>query len=110
MELDMVQEGVAWFKQHGSKTAAFPVQVEAAELPGPEPSTATFKARMEMYGMPLEAIVGIVTQSGGRFVEIKEDPYAGSNWRSYRYSVTKQDGPADQSPDRYYVREHSIPE
>ena len=108
MELDMVQEGVAWFNQHGSKTAVFPVQVEAAELRNPEPTTATLKARMEMYGMPLESIVGIVTQSGGRFVEIKEDACAGPNWRSYRYSVTKDDGMTDESPDRYYVRERSF--
>jgi hypothetical protein len=108
MELDMVQEGVAWFKQHGSKTAVFPVQVEAEESRKPEPTTATFKARMEMYGMPLELVVGIVTQSGGRFVEITEDSCAGPNWRSYRYSVTKDDGMTAESPDRYYVQEHSF--
>jgi hypothetical protein len=109
MELDMVQEGVAWFKQHGSKTAVFPVQVEAGELRSPEPTPPTSKARMEMYGMPLESIVGIVSQSGGRFVEIKEDACAGPNWRSYRYSVTKDDGTTDESRDRYCVQERSFP-
>jgi SAM-dependent methyltransferase len=109
MELDMVQEGVAWFSQHGSKSAIFPVQVEAAELRTPEPTTAISRAQMEMYGMSLESIVGIVTQSGGRFVEIKEDACAGPNWRSYRYSVTKNDGRTDESRDRYCVQEHSFP-
>jgi hypothetical protein len=80
MELDMVQEGVAWFKQRGSETAIFPVIVEEAQsLQG---AAEAVKARMEMYGMPLEAVVGIVTHAGARFVEFKQDHCAGSNWRS----------------------------
>ena len=106
MELDMVEEGVAWFKQRGSETAIFPVSVRLERLDGVKP--ATFKARMEMYGMPLEAVVGIVTQSGGRFVEIRQDTSGGAHWQSYRYCITKNEGVSGETPDRYYFRDYKV--
>jgi SAM-dependent methyltransferase len=106
MELDMVQEGVAWFNNHGSETLIIPITVEPARAAGND-STA-FKARMEMYGMPLETVVGIVTQSGGRFVEIRQDTCAGLDWHSYRYCITK-DSVQGGSPDRYCFRELEMP-
>ena len=110
IELDMVQEGVSWFKQRGSETAVFPVTVQGQQEPEDKGAPGTFNARMEMYGMPLDAVVGIVTQSGGRFLEIKQDYCAGSNWHSYRYCVTKDEYAGDKSPGRYYFREYSTTE
>jgi len=88
LELDMVLEGVAWFKNRGSKTAVLAVRVEDAQT-RPADTAAVFKPQMEMYGTPLEAVVTTVTQAHGRFVEIRQDRYAGPNWRSYRYCITK---------------------
>jgi SAM-dependent methyltransferase len=116
MELDLVQEGIAWFKQYGSETADFPVKVAGqkrppAAIPVEAPVKApagAFKARMEMYGMALDMVVNIVTEGGGRFVEIKEDPFAGADWRSYRYTITKDDRSLEP-PVRYYFSEYDMP-
>src|SRR5262249_23291410 len=56
LELDMVQEDVSWFKRRGSETAILIVNVEAEQRPDIEPPVKAFKARMEMYGTPLDEV------------------------------------------------------
>jgi hypothetical protein len=106
LELDMVQDDGTWFKQRGSETAIVPVEVHARQSLHDVP--ATVKARMEMYGVPLETVVSIVTSSGGHFVEIKQEPYA-RGWRSYRYCVTKNGHVSDEPPSRYAYCELELP-
>jgi len=100
LELDMVQEKIAWFQDRGSSTARVPViihrtadtaaehvvspktPVREGDYPGDEPS-------IEMHCVPREVVVETVTSRGGRIVDIQEYGSAGPDYVSYRYYVTK---------------------
>lgn len=84
LELDMVEEGLTWFRSRGSKSFLCLVRVRAsdreAELAG--------GPVMEMHGVPREEVIQIVRAAGGTMVKVFEDHSAGS-WTSYLYIVTK---------------------
>jgi SAM-dependent methyltransferase len=113
LELDLVQEGVAWFAERGSKPARVPVTVQAGAAalapagPGPPASEARqARARVlrgrvarglgrrlqrpvEMNAVPRGEVLELLGQSGARVVEVVEDDAAGSGWISLRYTATK---------------------
>jgi SAM-dependent methyltransferase len=104
MELDMVQEYVTWFEQHGSKPARVTVEVKpadpiAAAVAGvgttdgdagePAGPSCTIPV-MEMYGVPLLHVIQDVTGAGGVVVDVREDVSAGYEWSSYRYCVARR--------------------
>lgn len=134
LELDMVQEGVAWFHEKGSAPARVSCRVEggarmATDLgPGParEPAFAGFRQRhpvahralaalgivpayrsfarlttrfrvwrqrarrpvMEMYGLPIDEVSGLVAEGSGRLLETETQPWP-HGIVSCRYWVVK---------------------
>jgi SAM-dependent methyltransferase len=100
LELDMVLEGVCWFKDKGSTTTRLVVEVEdskstaqsqANESASEACEHATFVPRMEMYGVPKEEILSLISASGCDVLDTRDDFSAGPGWVGYRYFVTKPD-------------------
>lgn len=85
IELDMVEEGVTWFQQHGSKTCRTHVQVVASA----NSSKWHRNPVMEMHGLSREDVTRIVESAGGKIVAIREDTSAGG-WESFLYIATKE--------------------
>jgi hypothetical protein len=98
LELDLVQENVAWFKDMGSATTTIPVEVipcgitdRLTELLGRlKPRSPQVDAPvMEMYGVPRDDVLKHIADRGGKLVQVREDEYAGKNWSSFTYYVSK---------------------
>jgi SAM-dependent methyltransferase len=98
LELDLVQENVAWFKDMGSATSTIPVEViprgiteSLTKLLGrlkPRSPQADGPV-MEMYGIPKDHVLKHIDERGGKLVQAREDDSAGKNWSSFTYFVTK---------------------
>jgi SAM-dependent methyltransferase len=87
LELDMVQEGVAWFKHKYSATAR--VQAEIEPPPMPVASTAAgAPPRMEMYGVERDQVIGILASGGAKVLDIVPDSSA-PEWIGFQYLATK---------------------
>lgn len=107
LELDMVHEQIAWFKDKGSQTLRIPVKVEGISqlqsmgrkmlslyrklraINDVKTSSSLFVPRMEMYGIPKDTVLKIVTSNGGKVVDVQQDGSAGQGWFSFLYCVTK---------------------
>jgi len=98
LEIDMVQEGVAWFGQKGSKTAREPVMVVAgADDDGAKErrrqsdggEDASVEPRMEMHAIGREEVVGLLEKNGARAVHIEEAHVGVPPCRSCWYFVTR---------------------
>lgn len=98
LELDMVLEGVCWFKDKGSRTVRLLVEVEddnqtarsrGNELTTGTPGKGVIAPRMEMYGVPKEEILKLIAGCGCDVLETLDDFSAGPGWVGYRYFVTK---------------------
>jgi SAM-dependent methyltransferase len=113
LELDLVQEGVAWFAERGSKPTRVAVAVRAGAAPpaaasgAPSPPAARpARARVlrgrvtrglgrrlqrpvEMNAIPREEVLALLAASGARVVDVVEDDAAGSGWISLRYTATR---------------------
>jgi Methyltransferase domain len=88
LELDMVQEAVAWFKCKSSVPARIAAEIEP--MPVSSPAVAgKFTPRMEMYGIPKEEVLNRVTSQGAVVLEILDDFSPGPEWISFQYFVTK---------------------
>lgn len=87
LEIDLVQEMVAWFKDKGSKTAKITMAVKHGTHKD-KPSSKDIP-KMEMYGIRKHEIIALIEKSGGRIIDIQENDAAGKEWRSYRYCITK---------------------
>lgn len=83
LELDMVQEGVAWFKDRGSQTCVVPVTVTEASC-----GRHYVVPVMEMHGVPKPEVLRTIGEAGGKVIQAVEDS-AASGWVSYRYFVAK---------------------
>lgn len=88
LELDMVQEAIAWFADRGSKTRRIRFRVEGNPRVT-QPSTAA--PMMEMHVVPKNQVIEIIRSAGGRVVAIVEDDCAGAQFLSYRYYVQKRE-------------------
>jgi len=98
LELDLVQENVAWFKDMGSATTTIPVEVipcgitdRLTELLGrlkPRSPQAEGPV-MEMYGVPRDDVLKHLDDRGAKLIQVREDEYAGKNWSSFTYYATK---------------------
>jgi len=83
LEFDMVQEGVAWFKDRGSHTCVVPVTVTEASC-----GRHYVVPVMEMHGIRKPEVLRTIDEAGGRVIQAVEDS-AASGWVSYRYFATK---------------------
>jgi len=96
LELDLVQEGVAWFSQRRrlsrrrSRPAQVPVTVVASErsVPGAPPTAP----RMEMHAVPRRDVEQILHDGGARLLEATENDAAGPGWVSVTYTATRPAG------------------
>lgn len=85
LELDMVQEGVSWFKQKSGTSAAIPVEVDPAPL-----AAAVGEApRMDLYGVSRDAVIDVLYSSGARLLDSIPDSSAEAKWIAFRYFATK---------------------
>src|SRR5262249_2726351 len=99
LELDVVQEHVAWFKDKGSPTCRIPVRVVS---PSQQPSTAqpaepkltppplaATQPEMAMYLLSRRLITNLVTLEGGRVLDVQDYTPPATNFLTYRYYVVK---------------------
>jgi 2-polyprenyl-3-methyl-5-hydroxy-6-metoxy-1,4-benzoquinol methylase len=96
LELDCVQEGVAWFGDRGSTITRLPVQVEEAAgdasaadaAPGEEP-----EPRMEMNGVPEEEATAWIASAGGQLAGRVDwsalTDFHMHDWQRVGYLITK---------------------
>jgi len=84
VELDMVQEGVVWFKDKSSLPALVQVEVEPAPA-----AVAADPPRMEMYGVQRNTVIDVLTSGGAAVLEIRDNGFAGPTWVGYQYFATK---------------------
>ncbi len=99
LELDMVQENVAWFQDKGSPTCRVPVRVTAppdsATLPRVARPLPTSSAagltppEMAMYCLPRSTVIDLITAEGARVLDVQDYASAGADIASYRYYVVK---------------------
>ncbi|NKQ59174.1 methyltransferase domain-containing protein [Amycolatopsis sp. K13G38] len=97
IELDMVQEFVAWWSEHDSPTARRAVAVEAAAEPktfqaAPTAVTSAARARpetegIEMHPMPTSLVRAVFDHVGAEMVGVDEYAIAGPEWVSRTYLV-----------------------
>ena len=103
-EIDIVQEGVTWFADRGSRPVRVQVSVGAATPAGPQPSDTRDRypdiydeltqetaeiGRFPMFGVPRADVEGIIESAGGRAFHVEPDDRGGAEWIGYRYFVVK---------------------
>lgn len=101
LELDLVQEAVAWFKERGSPTASVSVRVReraarkvltfCRAIAGRrgDAEVSYFGPIMEMHGVRKDEVLEVVGGCGATVSDIQEDGSAGPAWVSLRYFITK---------------------
>jgi SAM-dependent methyltransferase len=103
LELDMVQEGRAWFKEKGSQTLQRCVRVSRDRLewfdrlhrlirrtPAPELPERASEPVMEMHAIPKPEVISLLQAAGGKVLDVEHnDDWAGPGWVSYLYWVTR---------------------
>jgi SAM-dependent methyltransferase len=89
LEVDLVQEGVRWFKDAGSTTLLLPLRV-AGLLTGwlirrhtlVRPTTNAFM----MHGIPQEEILALIKNAGAHLLDAEEHV---TEWQSYKYYIAR---------------------
>ncbi|HRE49565.1 MAG TPA: class I SAM-dependent methyltransferase [Aggregatilineales bacterium] len=98
VEIDLVQEFVAWFADRGSRSVRYTITVAPAETslalstPTPSPAAdvpAAPEPSIPLYAIPRTEVEAILTNAGGRILDVVDSPVAGWEWVSVRYCVTK---------------------
>lgn len=94
LDIDLCQEGVAWFGDEGVVIERVPVTV----TPAPKASTPNRGAAdspvMEMYGTPIDEVTDWVTSAGGRVLRVLEwqdvaDQGPDTDWHRHVFVVTR---------------------
>jgi arylsulfatase A-like enzyme/SAM-dependent methyltransferase len=90
LEMDLVQELVAWFGDRGSPPSRRPVRVRRGEpmASSAEAGPAVHHA-IEMHTLPRESVASVVHGAGGDLVHSRLDGLAGPEWESTTYFVRK---------------------
>jgi SAM-dependent methyltransferase len=89
LEVDLVQEGVRWFKDAGSTTLLLPLRV-AGLLTGwlirrhtlVRPTTNAFM----MHGFPQKEILALIKNAGAHLLDAEEHV---TEWQSYKYYIAR---------------------
>jgi SAM-dependent methyltransferase len=115
VELDLVQDGVAWFNDKGSQTLKIPVLVlgdgylresfkyfskrvveffkylskKVANFFYPYVVNFFYPYQYDMYGIPKDELTEIVTHFKGEIIAFEENDKAGERWFSNTYFITK---------------------
>lgn len=108
LELDLVQERIAWFAQRGSATTRVPVHVEPGVVATTShdervssPAVPGLFARLrtrfaapapffEMHVLPQAEVEATVIAAGGTVLHAIDDGAAGASWLSYTYVCRKR--------------------
>jgi SAM-dependent methyltransferase len=92
LELDMVQERVAWFADRGSPTLRADVKVRRP-APGPEATPTTDAPPppppFAMHPLPRAEVLAAVAEAGAEVVAVRDDIFSGPDWISHTYVVRK---------------------
>ena len=101
LEIDLVQESVAWWAQLDSPTTRVAVDVRPGAVApdtgeAPQPETA---GAMEMHGVRKELVCALFRQIGCTVLEAIPDDRAGTDWASYLYVVEVGEYSADLNHD-----------
>jgi SAM-dependent methyltransferase len=88
LELDMVQEAVAWFKEKSSVPAQVQVEIDPPLIPATQAERDS-APRMEMYGVERDKVVEALTSGGAKILDIAANESAGPEWISFQYFATK---------------------
>lgn len=94
LELDLVQENVGWFAEHGSETIRIPLRVEhaAPDMPAPAGQVQDVPdehAGIEMHGLRVALVRELFSHCDCHIVDMVEDGRAGDEWESYTYFVRR---------------------
>lgn len=96
LEVDMVRENVAWFKDKGSPTCCVTVRVTTdsavsgpVQAPHPPTATAPKPLVMGMYYLPRPTVDEVITAEGARLLHVEECVPTGADFVSCTYYVTK---------------------
>lgn len=103
LELDLVQEHVAWFKDKGSPSTVVPARIHSRHgLIGPfsrwfrrpltKAATASADAApvMEMHVLPKQDILALLTAAGARILDVRvNENQSAAGFQSYSYFLTK---------------------
>jgi hypothetical protein len=94
LEIDAVQEGVAWFAERGASPLRIPVEVvpTSASDDGSEVEPETEAPKMEMYTVPVKTVHRTVKKSGGAVLDTSPDDCTG-DWESFLYCAVKRGAP-----------------
>lgn len=89
LELDMVQEMIAWFSQHGSQTCQVKVAVfSPRHKPGVSQDDVDLESLIDMHIVPQETVRRWILLNRGKLIATKPARDA-PGYISYRYFVTK---------------------
>jgi ubiquinone/menaquinone biosynthesis C-methylase UbiE len=94
LELDLVQEGVTWFKNKGSKTIIKPIKIieQNAQFKFNSHEIARINEKtepvMESHGIEKYEVINLINDNGGCIINIEND-YSTPFWESYLYFITK---------------------
>ena len=108
-EIDLVHEGISWYRDKGSTTLRFNVDVVQGDAPAENgtgmmrefavpdypadvlppalPELPPSSGNFPMNGVPRDEVMEIIREHGGTLAHLEEDRRAGPEWVSYRYFI-----------------------
>ena len=89
LQVDLVQEGIAWFSDVGSPIAAYRANIGAAGESAPSLEGKGLEHAIQMHGIPRKIVADLIRACGARLLDAAEDRLAGEYWTSFTYYVTK---------------------
>jgi hypothetical protein len=90
LEVDLVQERVAWFRERGSVPARLPVEIAGAGGAAEDGAAqAGFEPWIEMHCIARDEVTAFVESCGGRVAHVLPDQSAGDAFESYLYVVER---------------------
>lgn len=97
LELDLVQELVAWWEDLADTLVSRRVEVVGVDTPVPDghdgaESRQPAEGTMRMHGIEPDVVRGIMTAVGCRVLDVVADARTGEDWVSYLYAVEVRHG------------------
>lgn len=87
LELDVVQELVAWWSDLGGPTKRVDVDVAGPAVPAPDERPEDVTRGVEMHAIPDGLLRGIFGHCGSTVLSRTEDHYSDGHWDSYTYVI-----------------------